>query len=272
MNVSSLRRCDLASLYHKRTIQVVTCRHKTGTTIAFNFLPFADRSGSVVLFIAGHGIYDFGSEAVYYYLTYDVDIKNLSKTAANFELIENLLQGVAPRKKLFLIDTCESGEMDDQLQQEYFTMAGNRGIRPRTSRSIKEELNRLKNADNAMDRGLKLAEKNKNRGVRRYLYEKDRYIYNDLLRRSGAIIFSSSKGGEFSYESSKIKNGFFTESIINALTSKTADKNNDKIVSTEELRDYVIKDVSRRTWEKQHPTVDRDNIYQKFGFPALYTK
>ncbi len=241
---------------------------------AAEFFKKAGVDDTVVLFIAGHGVYDRGKEATYYYLTYDADIQNLSGTAANFELIENILQGIAPRKKLFLIDTCESGEMDEALKNEYFTMAGKRGIKPRTSRSIKSALSSIKPGDNTADtgRGLKIVTGKTGSGLRKYLYEKDRYIYNDLLRRSGAIVFSSSRGGEFSYESQKIKNGFFTKSIINALTGKTADKDNDKIISTEELRDYVIKDVPKRTWDKQHPTVDRDNIYQKFGFPAIYSK
>ena len=36
-------------------------------------------------------------------------------------------------------------------------------------------------------------------------------IYNDLVRRSGAIVFSSSRGGEFSYECDRIRNGYFVE-------------------------------------------------------------
>jgi len=85
------------------------------------------------------------------------------------------------------------GEIDDDVQTEYFTMADNRGIK---SRAIETE------------RSLKKKETTK-KSKRNYLYEKDRYIYNDLVRRSGAIVFSSCKGGEFSYESDKIKNGFF---------------------------------------------------------------
>ena len=79
-------------------------------------------------------------------------------------------------------------------------------------------------------------------------------------------MFSSSKGGEFSYERDELQNGLFTEEIMNALTTNKADKNNDGIISTDELRDYVSKAVSDLSGDLQHPTVDRDNIYQKFGF------
>lgn len=46
-------------------------------------------------------------------------------------------------------------------------------------------------------------------------------------------------------------------------------KNNDSIISTDEFRDYVMKTVSKISDDLQHPTVDRDNIYQKFGFPVV---
>ena len=54
--------------------------------------------------------------------------------------------------------------------------------------------------------------------------------------------------------------GVFTEEILNALRSPRADTNSDGRVSTNELRDYVIKAVPELTGGMQHPTVDRDNI------------
>ncbi|MBN2535498.1 MAG: caspase family protein [Spirochaetales bacterium] len=198
-----------------------------------------------VLFISGHGMHDRDQEATYYYLAHNTDLNNLKGTAANFELIEELVQGIAPRKKLILMDTCESGEVEDNTQKEYYVMADAKGIRARTTK-----------------KGVlaKPAQK------RTWLYEKDRYIYNDLLRRSGAIIFSSCKGGEFSYESDKFANGLFTEEIINALAKRNADADRDGIVTTNELRDYVIKAVPAHCRGMQNPTIDRDNIYVKFGF------
>ncbi len=205
-----------------------------------------------ILFIAGHGIHDRDKETTYYYLTHNADINNLSNTAANFEIIENLMQGIAPRNKLFLMDTCESGEIEEDTKQQYFTIADTRGINARTTRA------------------LTLSLKNKGSKIKRtYLYNRDRYIYNDLRRRSGAIVFSSSHGGEFSYEKDEFQNGLFTEAIIKSLTGNKADKDNNGIISTDELRDYVIKSVPQLSSDLQHPTVDRDNIYQKFGFEIV---
>ncbi len=216
---------------------------------AKSFLADAKVDDIFVLFIAGHGVYSTGQDATYYYLTYNTDLANLSGTAADFDLIENLLQGIKPRKKLFLMDTCESGEIDEETQSTYYALADSRGIKARTSRAVilKERTEQPK---------------------RSYLYQKDRYIYNDLIRRSGAIVFSSSKGGEFSYESDVVQNGLFTEEILKCLTEGAGDNDGNGIVSTDELRNYVTKAVAAATEDAQHPTVDRDNIYQKFGFPV----
>lgn len=165
-------------------------------------------------------------------------------------MIEDLLQGIEPRNKLFLMDACESGEIDDVVVASTESVAGARGLRSRGMKKKEESQATASQQNNG----------------RTYLWDKDRFIYNDLSRRSGAIVFSSSKGGEFSYENSEIQNGLFTKSIIKALTTSSADSNYDKIVTTDELRAFVIKDVAQTSNDLQHPTVDRDNIYQKFGF------
>jgi uncharacterized caspase-like protein len=103
-----------------------------------------------------------------------------------------------------------------------------------------------------------------------FLYERDRYIYNDLARRTGAIIFSASHAGEMSFESPKIQNGFFTHEILEALASSQADTNQDGKISIDELEAFVSLKVALMTGGLQRPTVDRDNINQRFAFPLLH--
>jgi hypothetical protein len=103
-----------------------------------------------------------------------------------------------------------------------------------------------------------------------FLYERDRYIYNDLARRTGSIIFSASHAGEMSFESPKIQNGFFTHEILEALGSNQADANQDGRISIDELEAFVALKVALMTGGMQRPTVDRDNINQRFGFPILH--
>ena len=101
-------------------------------------------------------------------------------------------------------------------------------------------------------------------------YERDRYIYNDLARRTGSIIFSASHAGEMSFESPKIQNGFFTHEILEALASSQADTNQDGKISIDELEAFVSLKVALMTGGLQRPTVDRDNINQRFAFPLLH--
>ena len=223
---------------------------------AKDFVKNAKVDDTFILFIAGHGMHDRDEEATYYYLTHNTDLNKLAGTAASFETIEDLLQGIPPRNKLFLMDACESGEIDEEDQGQMIAAATGAGIASRGFKSTSPVIAIRQSAEKQSQPSAK----------RSYLYQKNRYIYNDLVRRSGAIVFSSSKGGELSYERSDIENGLFTEYIMKALTTTEADENKDGIVSTDELRKYVSAKVAEASKGLQHPTVDRDNIYQKFGF------
>lgn len=217
---------------------------------AKEFVQNAKPDDTFVLFIAGHGMHDKDADATYYYLTSNADLNNLKSTAADFETIEDLLQGIPPRNKLFLMDACESGEIDEEYQTGQIAQADLKWMQSRGMKKIETK----STAQPVSSTG------------RNYLAQKDRFIYNDLIRRSGAIVFSSSKGGELSYERSDIENGLFTEYILKSFTTSEADADQNGFVSTGELRDYVSAQVAQSSGNLQHPTVDRDNIYQKFDF------
>jgi hypothetical protein len=203
----------------------------------------------VVVFVAGHGMYSRDADARYYYLTHEADPARLAETAAPFELIEDLVQAILPRQKLLLIDTCTSGDRDDDD-------AGGGGPTPRArSRGI---------------RGLVLARSGASPPARRgYLLDRNRFIYNDLLRRSGAIVLSSSRGTELSFEDDSLQNGYFTEQILRAFTGDVADANHDGLVSPAELSSYVESAVASATGGAQNPTVDHNNTVVDFAFPIV---
>ncbi|MBN2716900.1 MAG: caspase family protein [Deltaproteobacteria bacterium] len=203
---------------------------------------------TVVVFVAGHGLYDMDGDFEYYYLLSSSKLNRLRHTAVNYQRIESLLEGISARRKLLLLDTCQSGDLDDSdvaVSDEQAHVAGviSRGIRR------KQNTRRQKDLQRALSKQSK------------------RYIYNDLFRRTGAIVFSSSRGDEFSYESDRYANGNFTEAIIDSLTGDNADKNRDRKISTDELRDYVAETVTQTTNGLQHPVVDRDNLEMNFDFP-----
>jgi WD40 repeat protein len=252
---------------------------REAVSTAKDFLKEARVDDTFVLFISGHGVQVGGVSKLvgqaaggkglavvaaaqgktvgmtYFYVTSDAKLSDIASTAVDFDTIEELLQDIAPRKKLFLMDTCESGEADGTRQAG--SASGTKGLYART---LSQE----------SVRGIAVLPV----GATSVNQQKDRYVYNDLVRRSGAIVFSSSRGNEASLESDQWKQGAFTYSILRALRDKAADRDKDGEISTDELRDYVIDAVPRlvKTLDssaEQHPTVDRDNLYAKFGFPMM---
>jgi WD40 repeat protein len=227
------------------------------------FLKGATENDAVVLFIAGHGLRDDDELRTYYYLGHGADPAKLTKTAIPFAEIERLLYETRARQKLFLIDTCESGEdltlarADVKLSQR---------VNARAVRGFKRASD---------DRGFKRAEEGRgfkrsadvDAMILRALRERDRYIVQDLARRTGAVVIASSLGTEASLEADKWQNGAFTEEILKALTTSAADANRDRALSIDELKAHLLKSVPALTSGAQHPNVRSDNPKQHFGLP-----
>lgn len=203
---------------------------------------------TVIVFVAGHGAHSRDADAEYYFLTHDADATALATTAARFDEIEDLIKDIAPRKKLLLLDTCESGERDEESASTLWARAGQRGL---ASRGLQ----------------VKAAQTAAAPAPRIFLLNRERYIFNDLSRRTGAVVFSSSRGSEASFERADLKNGVFTEEILTALTGDVADRDRDGVLTLAELRAYVERAVASSTGDLQHPTVDRDNADARFALP-----
>lgn len=214
-----------------------------------DFLKDSKVNDTVVLFAAGHGGRDRGQDSKYYFLPYEADPENLSATAVDFETIENLLNDIKPRTKLFLLDTCESGELDEETFDRYYAAAEKNSLNPRTYRKPSP----------GVVENLQAGPRSR--------HNKGRFIHNNLLRRSGAVVFSSSRGEELSYESSSMENGFFSYEIKNALRNREADTNSDNRINAAELLHYVAKAVAEKTGGLQHPTIDRDNRVINLSLP-----
>ncbi|HRG98577.1 MAG TPA: caspase family protein [Polyangiaceae bacterium] len=224
---------------HVKTLtnEAVTRR---GVAEAGAWLRGATVDDTVVVFMAGHGVYTRGASPEYHYITHDVDLDRLEATAAPFSLVESLMVDMAPRQKLLLLDTCESGERDSGAAS---APAGTGDL---------------------VSRGLVLtgatASHGGPRAARRDVPDQDRFSEADLLRRTGAVVLSSSRGDEPSYELSSLRNGVFTSALVRALTSREGDANGDGYLDMSELLTFVRSEVVRLTDDRQHPTIDRDNL------------
>ena len=251
---------DLAAVFRRATpafdaVSVRTFVDEQATTDALRgaraFLQGASVHDTVVVALAGHGSYTREQPARYVFVTHDTDLRDLPRTAASFDLIEDLLAQVPARKKLLLLDTCESGERDGATAAGLVRAAQSRGLSARSSRALV-----LEDARSAPP-------------PRPFLANRDRFLFNDLARRTGAVVLSSSLGTELSYEKAELENGAFTEAVLTALTSRAADRSGDGWVSADELRRFVAQEVPRLTGDLQHPTVDRDNRAARIALPVV---
>lgn len=253
------------------------------------FLKDATEKDSVVLFISGHGIHDLDEEGTYYYFLKNSYKYNLQSTAIPFDRIEDLLEGLRTRKKLFLIDTCFSGETDEENADHIAKSFSGDEVTPRGLAYERGAVNTARSVKGTSDTEHREASK------RFTISNRNRFIFNDLFRRSGAIVFSSSTGNEFSYESSKIQNGYFTHKIKEALQNrewvdKTVDKKKNYVkkqdtagneisqeskegfITIRSLFEYVKDSVKNATDGRQNPTIDKDNLYyreREFRFPVI---
>lgn len=208
---------------------------------------------TIIISLSGHGVHEDVSvdpEQTYYFLSYDTNLAKLRETAIPFYEIESLLEASPSRKKILFMDTCESGEFTENA----FSMV----------------VSEVKNTSIQV-RGLKvLGDSKENKIVntrdRSSLLERDRFIFNDLTQRTGAIVFSSSRGNEFSFEPAVFnpnENGFFTKALLTAFQNRFVDINYDGFIDMVELQQFVSKEVSERAAELnqvQTPVIDRDNL------------
>ena len=200
-----------------------------------SFLSSSKVDDKVILFFAGHGLLEHNLD--YYFGTYDIDFENPGNKGLAYSELENLMDGIASRKKLILIDTCHSGETDKEEIEIAKDDTIKNNVVTRAFRGIKviKKIN-LENSFNLVE-GL----------------------FNDLRKSSGAVVISSASGMEFAYEAEQWKNGVFTYSVLNGMNSGNADLNKDGKISVSELKDFVINNVSNLTNNKQTPTSRKEN-------------
>ncbi|MBU2480254.1 MAG: caspase family protein, partial [Proteobacteria bacterium] len=212
------------------------------------FLSTAKVDDTVMFLVTGHGGHDLSDTGTYYFFSHEVQAGKVEQTAITFNELENILGAIAPRKKILFLDTCESGEIDPDLLARIQTSAQEKGLFVRSRNALVRK---------------------ENIPQRPYLLYRNRYIYNDLSRKTGTIIFSSSLAQESSIESDLIENGIFTEALMLQLMDPETDVNKDGYISIFELETSVKIWVAFATNNLQHPNIERENIYLDFKLPAV---
>ncbi len=197
----------------------------------------------VILFFAGHGLLD---ENLDYYLgTYNIDFNNPVDKGLKYDDLDVLLDSVPARKKIVFIDACHSGEVD---KDEELLLAENKSV-----------------SDNIVFRGKEMAGyKTRSNLSYKNSFEMMKELFADLRKGTGTVVISSAGGGEYAFEGLEWKNGVFTYSLINGITTGKADKNNNDEITVSELQDYIMNQVQFLTKGMQKPTSRQENIDNDF--------
>jgi hypothetical protein len=177
----------------------------------------------------------------YYFGTWDMDFNNPSSGGIAYEELEQILDGIKPIRKLFMMDSCHSGELD----KDEFAIADN------TKTETSNITFRNAGSVNAVFKnGFGLSQSSQ--------LASD--LFADLRRGTGATVISSAGGEEFAMESNAWNNGLFTYCLLSGLKEKTADINKDGIILLSEIQDYVYSQVTKLSGGKQKPTTRRENL------------
>ncbi len=78
------------------------------------------RSGvedKVIISYSGHGL--LSKDFDYYLSTYNLNFKKPEENGLPYEALQDLLDSIPARKKLMLVDACQSGEVDKEEMEKY---------------------------------------------------------------------------------------------------------------------------------------------------------
>lgn len=203
---------------------------------------------TVVFFIAGHGLVD--GRGRYYFGTHDVDAQHPERRGLAYAELEGLLDGLAARQRLLLIDTCFAGERES----DNAPVGSSPFVKSRALKFSAPTQGAAPPKAQSLGAG---------QGQR---------FFADLRRGTGTQVIAAAAGSEFSFEDSKWQNGVFTYSVLQGLVAGAADGSHDGSTRVSELRDFVALQVRQLTQGRQTPNSRAENLENDFevgkGSPA----
>lgn len=203
----------------------------------------ANPQDMVVLFFAGHGILD--KEFNYFFCPYNMDFNNPSKAGLSFDELEKALKKCKAYRKLLIMDSCHSGEIDKDeiasVQESSMDNEGDIKFRSAGMEIILQNEFGLANTQHLMET-----------------------VFADTRNETGATAITSAGGAEFAIESAEWKNGLFSYCLLNALTNPATDTDKNGEVSVGELRTKTYADVKEKSKGKQQPTTRSENVLLDF--------
>jgi WD40 repeat protein len=206
-----------------------------------SFLNEASPNDVVIVFIAGHGVLDANFD--YYFATYDMDFNNPKGRGLPYEDLESIIDGIKAKRKILIMDTCHSGEIDKE--EAFF--------------SEEDEQEEDEDID-FRSAGPNVGTNETNASPSKVMNE----LFNDLRKGTGATVISSAGGAEYAMESDEWKNGLFTYCLLMGIKNGKADLNQDGAINLIELQTYVTEKVKALSHGKQIPNSRIQNLELDF--------
>ena len=197
------------------------------------FLTKATENDLILFFLAGHGTPDPFNPTALYYLVYDSKIADLKNTGFSMSELKQIIDTKLKSKRaIFLLDTCHSAGVSGKkivvAKRREKTKSGERNISEDEFDERELERVEIKNEFSA--------------------------VQQQLFASSGRAVITSSDINETSRESERWGggHGVFTWALLEGLRGD-ADANADKIVTANEIFDFVRLKVRAETKQKQNP-------------------
>ncbi len=204
--------------------------NKEAIVACLNELAQSKREDLVVVFYSGHGFRDQSGQ--YVMGASGIDRKNIESTGISYTELDSLMRLVPARKKVLLLDSCESGAREGgqiamAIADEGYTGSKGDGSRPP-----------LRSWDPVV-----LAED----------------LFVDLLPESGISVLAA--GRSSAQELDKFGSGAFTYFLEKGCREYLADQNGDRRITVSELADYIGLHVKEETNGLQEVVVRKKNPY-----------
>ncbi len=242
---------DLSTLMNENTKDIYKNIHSKSLyneqVTAKNVIAMGDFLGEskpddiVMVFVAGHGVLDENFD--YYFGTYDMDFQNPLEKGLPYEKLEGILDGIKANKKILIMDTCHSGEVD---KDDVFVVDDEQDEKEDEDlmfRSVGPKFDENSSATPSKVSSV---------------------LFNDLRRGTGSTVISSAGGTEYAMESDEWKNGLFTYCMLLGLKDGNADIDKDGEIMLLELQEYVVDLVSELSKGKQVPNTRIQNMELDF--------
>lgn len=234
-----------SSAYGNVNVKMVTNGDATDANIKSirSFVEQAKVDDVVMIFIAGHGVLD--NDYNYYFATHNIDFDNPASGGLPYGELEKIIDGINCRNKVLMMDTCHSGELDDDDVEE--ATAQTKAVGSVAFRSA-GALVKLKENSFGLENTLELS----------------KALFGDMRKGTGATVISAAGGTEFAAEGVNSANGLFTASFIEGIKTRYADWNRDRSYTVSEMRNFVTKQVIQKSNGNQVPTSREENIKNDF--------